>query len=183
MKALVGTMNPGKLEGAYKALKCYYDEAEVSGIKVPSNVNDQPVNDEIYQGALNRVNNLIEYAKQNNIESELFMAVESGISNQLGKWMIINIAVIKDNNGNESWGSAAGIPVPQKYVQRIIDTDFGTVMDEMFDGHELSKGKGGVSFLTNNSISRIDMTQQAFTTALTQFANSKVWSDFILVRK
>jgi len=69
---------------------------DIEGISVYSNVSEEPINSEIYLGAKNRVDNLIKYAKENNIKSDFFLGIESGITNDLGKWVIINIAVIKD---------------------------------------------------------------------------------------
>ena len=102
MNLLIGTQNPGKIKGAKAAFELYFDEFTIEGVKVSSGVSEQPVNEEIYKGARNRVDNLIAYAKKNNIESDYFLSIESGITNQLGKWVIINIAVIKDKNGYES---------------------------------------------------------------------------------
>ncbi len=98
MKVLIATKNQGKIEGAKKALLNYLDNIEIEGIPVESNVGEQPVNDEIYNGAKNRVRNLKEYAKKNNIDADLFLSIESGINNVLGRWMITNIAVICINN-------------------------------------------------------------------------------------
>lgn len=176
MKILIGTKNPGKIKGAKAAFSHYYDDFEIEGISVSSNVNDQPVNNEIYLGAKNRVNNLMEYAKENNIESDYFLGIESGITNLLGKWMITNIAVIIDKDGYESFGTSASFPVPDKYVDEIIDTELGSVMDKIFNEDDLRSRKGGISLLTDEVISRIDLTEQAFVMALTQFINKK-WTD------
>ena len=64
MKVLVATKNQGKIEGAKRALENYFDNVEIQGIPVESNVCEQPVNDEIYNGAKNRVKNLKMYAKK-----------------------------------------------------------------------------------------------------------------------
>ena len=48
-------------------------------------------------------------------------------------------------------------------------------MDKIFNGKELSKGKGGISFLTKNEISRIDLTRNAFIMALTKHINEDIW--------
>lgn len=176
MKILIGTKNPGKIQGAKEAFEKYFENVEVEGIPVSSDVSDEPVNTEIYEGAENRVNNLIEYAKNNDIEAEYFLGVESGITNLLGKWVIINVAVIKDRDGYESWGTSSSFPVPDKYVDEIIKTDLGNVMDKMFKQHDLGKGKGGIGFLTKDVISRIDITRDAFIMALTQHIN-EFWND------
>ena len=49
-------------------------------------------------------------------------------------------------------------------------------MDEMFNSNELRKNKGGISFLTHDKITRIDLTKEAFIMALTQYIN-KMWKD------
>ncbi len=85
MKVLIGTNNQGKVKGAKQAFEKFYNNAEVIGIPVKSEVSDEPVNDEIYKGARNRVNNLIKYAKDNNIDADFFIGVESGITDKLGK--------------------------------------------------------------------------------------------------
>ena len=48
-------------------------------------------------------------------------------------------------------------------------------MDKIFSGKELSKGKGGISFLTKNEVSRIDLTRNAFVMALTKYINGDIW--------
>jgi non-canonical (house-cleaning) NTP pyrophosphatase len=78
MKVLIATKNQGKIEGARKALLNYFDNVEIEGIPVESNVSEQPVNDEIYAGAKNRVKNLKEYCKQNNVVADLYLSIESG---------------------------------------------------------------------------------------------------------
>ena len=59
MKILIGTKNPGKIQGAKQAFDNYFKDIEVTGIPVSSDVSDEPVDLDIYNGARNRVNNLI----------------------------------------------------------------------------------------------------------------------------
>jgi len=177
MKVLIGSKNPGKIEGAKEALSKFYENIEIEGIAVASNVSEEPVNEEIYQGAKNRVENLIKYAKEEKIAADYYLGIESGITNQLGKWIIINIAVIKDKNGYESWGTSSGFPVPEKLVDEIITKDLETVMDGIFNQKDLRSSKGGISFLTHNEINRIDLTKEAFIMALTQFINGDIWKN------
>lgn len=176
MKVLIGTNNPGKVEGAKLAFECYYNNVEFIPVKVNSEVSDQPVNEEIYKGAKNRVNNLIKYAKENNINADFFAAIESGITNLLGKWCIINIAVISDNLGYESFGTSSSFPVPDKYVDEIITTDLGKVMDRIFSTDDIRYSVGGISYLTHGKLSRIDLTKEAFLMSLTEYINDN-WND------
>ena len=67
MKVIVATKNAGKIEGAKRALEKYFDNFEIKGIPASSDVSEQPVNEEIYLGAKNRVKNLKTYCKQNHV--------------------------------------------------------------------------------------------------------------------
>ena len=139
MKVLIGTKNPGKIEGAKQALSKYFkDNFEITGIAVDSNVPEQPVNEDIFLGAKNRVKNLINYAKQNNIEADMYFAIESGISNQLGSWAIINYALIEDKFGYQSFATGPVFPVPNKYVDKIISSSLGLLMDNLFNANGLN---------------------------------------------
>ncbi|MBO5884161.1 MAG: DUF84 family protein [Clostridia bacterium] len=173
MKVIVATKNAGKIEGAKRALEKYFDNFEIKGIPASSDVSEQPVNEEIYLGAKNRVKNLKTYCKQNNIEADLFLSVESGISNSLGQWMITNIAVIEDNHNFKSFGTSPSFPVPEHLVEKIIKTDLSQVMNELFSkDDERHNHGGGIQLLTKNVVSRIDITELAFVMALTRYINN-----------
>ena len=175
MKILMGTKNPGKIEGAKKAFEKYFDNIEIEGISVSSEVSDQPVNEEIFKGAKNRVKNLRKYAKENNIDADFYIASEAGITNLLGDWIDINSAVIESREGLQSVGTSQGFPIPEKYVDEIIETELGKVMDKIFSGEKLGNGKGGISFLTKDVITRINLTKDAFIMALIPHINGEIW--------
>ena len=175
MKILMGTKNPGKIEGARQAFEKYFDKVEIEGIPVSSNVGDQPINEEIFQGAKNRVKNLKEYAKNNNIEADFYISSEAGITNLLGEWIDINAVVIEDSKGFQSVGTSQGFPIPNRYIDEIKETELGKVMDKIFSGKELRKGKGGIRFLTKNEVTRIELTRNAFIMALISHINEDLW--------
>ena len=175
MKILMGTKNPGKIEGAKQAFEKYFDNVEIEGVQVSSNVGDQPINEEILQGAKNRVKNLKEYAINNNIEADFYISSEGGITNLLGEWIDINVVVIEDSKGFQSIGTSQGFPIPDKYLDEIKQTELGKVMDKIFNGKELGKGKGGINFLTKDEVSRIDLVKNAFIMALVSHINGDTW--------
>ncbi len=172
MKVLIGTKNPGKIEGAKRALEKYFDNFEIEGVKIESNVSEQPVGIETYNGAVNRVNNLINYAKENNIAADLFLSVESGLTSELGFWAITNIAVIKNANDEMGTGASGSFPVPNHLVESIKTETLGVVMDKVFNETDLRSSTGGIGLLTKEHITRIDLTTEAFVMALIPFINS-----------
>ncbi len=54
---------------------------------------------------------------------------------------------MEDSKGFQSIGTSQGFPIPDKYIDEIKATELGKVMDKIFDGQELGKGKGGISYL------------------------------------
>ena len=175
MKILMGTKNPGKIEGAKQAFEKYFENIEIEGVSVESEVGVQPVNEEIFQGAKNRIKNLKKYAELNGIEADYYIASEAGITNLLGEWIDINAAVIEDKNGLVSVGISQGFEIPEKYVDEVKATELGKLMDRLFQGTELGKGKGGINYLTKDEVTRIDLTRNAFVMALIKFINGEVW--------
>ena len=175
MKILMGTKNPGKIEGAKQAFEKYFENIEIEGISVESEVPDQPINEEIFQGAKNRVKNLKKYAKQNNIKADYYIASEAGITDLLGEWIDINAVVIEDAEGFQSVGTSQGFQIPEKYVDEIKQTELGKVMDKIFEKEKLGQGKGGISYLTKGEVSRIDLTKSAFLMALINHINGEIW--------
>lgn len=176
MKILIASSNYAKIEGAKRAFCHYYNDFTIEGISVPSNVRNQPVNEEICAGAKNRIKNLKEYCNKNNIVADLYLSIESGINNFFGDWAITNVAIIEDNQCYESIGTSASFPVPNQYVQKIIDTDLNEVMNNVFEKDDnRSTHGGGIQLLTHGKITRIDITEHAFVMALTKYIN-KNWN-------
>lgn len=175
MKVLIATKNKGKVEGAKRAFEKFFEGVEVVGVPAGSDVPDQPVNEETWQGANNRVKNLRNYATQNEVDADYFVAIESGLTNALGSWMIVNIAVIENKDGLQSVASSSGFPVPERLVDKIKEIGLGDVMNEIFNEEDLHSRGGGIQLLTQGKVSRIDLTEVAFEMALTKFVNGEIW--------
>lgn len=175
MKVIIGTKNLGKIEAAKQAFEQYFENIEIQGFAVDSEIGNQPVNKEILEGAKNRVKNAKREAKKRNLEADYYIAVEGGITNSLGEWINIELAVIENAEGFQSIGASQGFPIPEKYLEEIKKTELGKVMTKIFNDSEENKGKGAVSTLTKNKTARIDLTRNAFIMALTKHINEDKW--------
>jgi len=142
---------------------------------VSSDVGNQPVNEEIFEGAKNRVENLKNYAMDNDIEADFYISSEAGITNLLGEWININAVVIEDKEGYQSVGISQAFPIPIKYIDEIRNTELSNVMKKIFDEKELRKEKGAISLLTKGEVTRIELTKNAFIMALTSHINGDIW--------
>lgn len=175
MRILMGTKNQGKIEGVKRAFERYFENIEIEGIAVDSEVSAQPINKEIIVGARNRVKNVKKYAKEHNLEADYYVASEAGITNLLDDWIDINAVVIENKEGKQSVGTSQGFPIDEKYIDEITSSELGKVMDRIFKSHGLNTGKGGISILTHDEISRIDLTENACMMALIRYINKGIW--------
>ena len=170
MKAIVATNNKVKVEGARRALSHYYNNIEVEGVNVPSDVSEQPINEEIYRGAKNRIRNLKKYCSENNVDTDLYFAIESGISNQLGEWQVVSIAIIENNLGISSVSASSSVPIPEKYINVIIEKGVRDVMKNIF-GDDVKQGC--IELLTEGVYNRIDLIEEAFVMGLIKIIQKK----------
>ena len=174
IKILIGSKNKGKIEGAKLAFERYFSDFEIISENIPSNVNDQPINEEILLGARNRIKGL-KNLKMNDID--FYISSEAGLIN-IGEFFInINMGVIEDSNGYESVGTSQGFMIPKNKVSLVKEKTLGVVMDELFNAKGLSKLKGGINLLTMGEVSRIQLVKESFLLALVPFLeqNRKLW--------
>lgn len=82
----VASENHTKMSATFDALNqilksCEKDDfnLKVYGVDVPSNVSEQPTNQETYIGCQNRLNNLIKFVESKNLECDFFVSIESGV--------------------------------------------------------------------------------------------------------
>jgi len=60
MKVLVGSENPVKIQSVRDGFLPFFEHVEVEGISVDTGVPHQPMNDETFEGAKNRLRTLSE---------------------------------------------------------------------------------------------------------------------------
>lgn len=174
MKILVASQNGQKVNGARQAFEIFYgNDIDVEGITVPSGVSSEPIKEEVYLGAKNRIDNLIEYAKENFIEADFFVSVESGLIEVDGHWINLSYNIIEDKNGMRSVATSPGYPIPDKYVKEVINSD----LKQLFEKISKNEEHVGVSMLTHGEFNRKDLMRTGFIMALTQYVNGDLWTD------
>lgn len=174
MKILVASQTGQKVNGARQAFEIFYgNDIDVEGFSIPSGVSDEPIRDEVYLGAKNRINGLIEYAKENFIEADFFVSVESGLIEVDGHWINISYVIIEDKDGMRSVATSPGYPIPDKYVQEVLNSDLKQLFEKISQKQEHS----GISMLTHGEFNRKDLLRTGFIMALTQYVNGDIWTD------
>ena len=174
IKILIGSNNKAKIEGAKLAFEKYFSDFEIIGKDISSGVNAQPINDEILLGARNRIKGL----KELNLKDiDFYISSEAGLINIGDLYVNINLGVIEDINGYESIGTSQGFMIPKNKVELVKNKSLGIVMDEICNGINLNKDKGGIYFLSLGEVNRIQLVRDSFILALVPFLeqNKNKW--------
>ena len=174
IKILIGSNNKAKIEGAKLAFEKYFSNFEIIGKDISSGVNAQPINDEILLGARNRIKGL----KELNLKDiDFYISSEAGLINIGDLYVNINLGVIEDINGYESIGTSQGFMIPKNKVELVKNKSLGIVMDEICNGINLNKDKGGIYFLSLGEVNRIQLVRDSFILALVPFLeqNKNKW--------
>jgi inosine/xanthosine triphosphatase len=170
MKILVGSENPVKLEAVKESFQKYYDDVEVIGIKVPSGVPHQPINDETLRGAENRAEILKELNTRDKLEADFFIGVEGGIVKKHRRWFAFGGMCLIDNEGRKSFGTSAHFQLPEKVVKRLLNREeLGFVMDDIMNQQNTKQKMGAIGFFTLGVMNRKDLYIPGIISALVPF--------------
>ena len=165
MKVAIGTRNFKKVSAVRSAIKYMNMKCdEYMRIDVESNVPKQPFEDDVYQGAINRVLNM----KKLNLNCDMYIGIEGGIVCQFGQYFNVQVSYILTRDGKKSFGISSALPVPKGYIEEIRKTSFSKVV-----GKKIS---GGTGVLTNGYINREKLIQESVVMALTSILNLS-WSE------
>jgi inosine/xanthosine triphosphatase len=176
MRILVGSENPIKHEAVHEAFSHYYEDIEIVGLKVPSGVPDQPINEETLRGAENRAEILKELNESENYEAEFFVGVEGGIIKKYGKWFAFGGMCIMHKSGKRSFGTSAHFELPQMVSKRLIEREeLGDVMDEIIKMKNTKQNMGAIGFFTNGVMNRKELYVPGIIAALVPFNHEDMY--------
>jgi len=176
MKILVGSKNPVKISSVEEAFKNYFENIEVIGIEVESRVSVQPINDETFTGAQNRALRLKEINDSQNLNAELFVGIEGGITKQFGKWFAFGCMCVLDNNGRTGFGTSPHFQLPKSVVEKLLQgIELGDVMDEIMNQQNTKQKHGAIGFFTNGVMNRKELYIEGLKVAVIPFLHKEMF--------
>ena len=174
MKILIGSKNPIKIDAVKEAFKKYFDEVEITGIGVNSNVPDQPFNDETFFGAENRTFGLKKINEQQDLNADYFVGIEGGISKIFNRWFAYGVVCVMNTDGKKGFGTSAHFELPEKVITEIKNgKELGIVMDEIQNEQNTKQKKGAIGYFTNGKMTRKDLYVPGIITALIPFLHKE----------
>lgn len=163
----VATKNIIKIKPIDEVFEKYFGNVLCDAYDVKSGVPAQPINEEVFQGAENRIEQLKQIAKAE--KYDYLVGCEDGLINLCGKWFGVQVITIEAQNGKKSTGISPGYPIPEEYVRRIVNSSIDDVVYDLFED------KGGIKYLTKNEVTKVDLVKNATMMALTRSLNNDIW--------
>ncbi len=172
-KVIVASLNRAKLQVAEKAFQAVFpnESFEFIGVSAPSLVPDQPMGDESYIGAKNRLS----FIKENYKDADFWISQEGGLFEDKGRLSNRAWIIISDKDGFTAESSTSNFYLPKKiseYVKEGMELAFA--IDKFFDTKDSKHSSGFLGYLTDGVYSRIDFYLQPAIIALSEIKH-KDW--------
>jgi inosine/xanthosine triphosphatase len=170
-KLVVASKNPVKINAVLNGFKKMFlnEQFSVVGISVPSEVSNQPMNDdETYHGAINRVNN----ASHAIPDADYWIGIEGGIEAKDTGMEAFAWIVIKSKDGKIGKARTGTLFLPSKVSELIHQgKELGEADDIVFGMDNSKQGIGTVGILTKNVSNREIFYSDTVVFALIPFIN------------
>ncbi len=168
MKIAVASKNPCKVNAAKRAFEKFFEEVEAIACEAESNVSEQPVDNEIFQGAKNRVKNL---AKK--VEADFYVGIEAGAMQTCYGVCTITVACIYDRE-KFYFGIGPGFYLPDKIAKRLLNGEkLAKIAEEITGRKEIRKKEGMIGHITNCAVTREELNYFAVLMALASYFGEK----------
>lgn len=119
MKIVLASTSAVKIDACRKAFGA---AAEITGVKVASGVNEQPINDETVQGAFNR----IAAARVVMPGADIYVSIENGIFEENGKYIDRPVITVAKGAGTPEVIYGDGVEFPAVAVDEARKRGFDT---------------------------------------------------------
>jgi inosine/xanthosine triphosphatase len=146
---------------------------KVTGISVPSGVDDQPITDrETLTGAINRVDNAV----KQNPDADYYVGIEGGVE-EIDEQMSTFAWAVVSTKTKIGKGKSVAFFLPPRAAQLIKNgMELGDVMDVIFKKKHSKLKNGAIGLLTGNVIDRTELYVSAVIVALIPFKQPKLYN-------
>jgi len=166
MLIAVGSTNNVKIEATKRAFSKFYENISVVGVNVDSGVSAQPINEQAFQGALNRANNALKIVK----DADFGVGIEGCVMKIFDKYYCTGFVVIISKSGEMHTGFSGWFECPPKILPRLLaGEELGLLMDEVSGKKNIKYNEGAIGILTRGVVSRTDLYEHGIIMALTGF--------------
>src|SRR5438093_4605727 len=158
----VGTDNPVKVRAVRQVMASLSFRARVRGVRVRTEVPEQPVGDEALQGAMNR-------AKAAIGTGDFGVGIEAGLvwSALISEYFDVQFAAIVDRAGQITFGHGPGFTYPPRVLENVkAGRSVGEAMAHLTGIRDIGSKQGAIGYLTERRLDREALTESAVLMAM-----------------
>ena len=160
MDIAVGSTNPVKIAAVRTVMEKVYGDVRVTGLDVPSGVPEQPFEEQVHQGSVNR-------AKAALGDHDMAVGIEAGVFEMLDGLYDIQHCTILTRDGRMTFGQGSGFRYPDEIADLVRKgMTVGEAVKEVYGSTEIGKKKGAIGLLSKGLIDRKTLTEQSVMAAM-----------------
>lgn len=162
LQVRVGSDNPVKVGAVRSVLRSLAFPARVRGVRVPTDVPDQPFDHEALEGAMNRARAALQ-------EGDFGIGIEAGLvwSSALSDYFDVQFCAIIDRAGRITVGHGPGFVYPPRIVEMVKSgATVGRAMERLTGIRGIGSKQGAIGYLTAGKMDREQLTESAVLMAM-----------------
>src|SRR2546428_3015575 len=162
LRVRVGTDNPVKVRAVRRVMAGLSLRARVQGVRVRTDVPEQPFGDEALAGAVNR-------AKAAIGTGDFGVGIEAGLvwSSMISDYFDVQYAAIVDRAGHVTVGHGPGFTHPTRVLESVkAGRSVGEAMARVTGIRDIGSKEGAIGYLTERRLDRDALTESAVLMAM-----------------
>lgn len=164
LKIAVGSTNKVKLDAVRNMFTQAFGLVEVVSVAPPVDIEKQPMEEQVPQGAIRRAKTAIEGAG-----ADFGVGVEAGLfhNGNLKKYLDIQYCAIVDASGKLTIGHGPGFEYPPQVVKAVLEgKTVGDTMSKITGIEKIGHKMGSIGYLSDGMIDRTALTEISVLMAL-----------------
>jgi inosine/xanthosine triphosphatase len=162
MRVTVGSGNPVKVRAVREVFRAIGFPAQVRGLRVTTDVSDQPFDQEAVRGAMNRARAALG-------EGDYGVGIEAGLvwSPELSDYFDVQYCAVVDRSGRVTVGHGPGFAYPPKVLEKVkAGSTVGEAMARLTGIRGIGSKQGAIGYLTEGRLDRQRLTESAVLMAM-----------------
>jgi inosine/xanthosine triphosphatase len=174
LKVSVGSTNKVKIDAVRNIFTQAFGLVEVVSVSPPADLDRQPREDKVPQGAIARAKKAIEEGR-----SDFGVGIEAGLfhNDMLDKYLDIQYCAIVDASGKITVGHGPGFEYPPQVIEAALQgRTVGDTMSGITGIDKIGHKMGSVGYLSDGMIDRTSLTELSVLMALIPRIRTELYS-------
>lgn len=165
---ILATENEEKIQGASNFFNRIFNNFEIKSVRAEDGFHDQPMNGEIFEGAVRRVEGIRE-------GYDYAVGIEAGISSQSGVDFDVHVAAVKDSLHRMSYGISSGLPLNHSIMGGIKEgLNLEEITNSLVGVENSGTFRGAIYYLSKGLKERRNLVEESLISAFVQRIGSAI---------